>query len=106
MYQTGLTNKVPKESHLADCNPRKNIIQTVALGLDHDGVPFSENWEYASIVGMLLFLTNNSRPDIAYVVHQCYIFTHQPKSFHGSASKRIIRYLQEGEYKGLVISPR
>ena len=64
---------------------------TVTLGLDKDGQRFDEEWEYASIVGMLMYLANNTRPDIAFAVHQCARFTHCPKQSHAVAVKRILR---------------
>ena len=79
------------ESHIYYCNPRKTSIQTVALVLDRYGVPFSEKWEYVSIMGMLMFLYNDSRSEIAYAVHQCAIFNHCPKSSHGATANHIIR---------------
>ena len=40
LYQTGLTNRVLKLYHLAYCNPRKTLSQTLLLGLDCNGVHF------------------------------------------------------------------
>ena len=54
---------------------------------------------------MLLYLSSNSRPDIAFAVHQCARFTHSPKKSHGQAVKRIIRYLKATETKGLIMKP-
>ena len=105
LSQTDLTNKVNKESHLSDFNPSKTPSQTVALVLYRGGVTFSEYLEYASIMGMRVFLSNNYRPDIYNAVHQCARFTHFPKSSQGSSVKFIIRYFQVTKDKGLVISP-
>ena len=102
---TGFKNRVLKEYHLADCNPSKNPSQTVSLGFDRDGVPFSENWEYASITGMLILLAKNYRPDIAYALHQCARFTNLPKTSHGDAVKHTIRYLQGTKDKDIIIYP-
>jgi len=40
------------------------------LGIDPEGKPFDETWSYPSIFGMLLYLTSNTRPDIAFAVSQ------------------------------------
>ena len=53
---------------------------------------------------MLLYLVANSRPEIAYAVHQCARFTHNPKASHGAAVKRICRYLQRTKMKGLILN--
>ena len=78
------------------------MIQKVALGLHCGGVAFSGEWGYASIVVIIMFLANNSRPYSSYAVH---IFTHFPKSSHKASRKIIIYYLQVKKDKGLIISP-
>ena len=42
---------------------------------DMDGDPCSKSFAYASIVGMLLYLSGHSRPDISYSVSQVARFT-------------------------------
>jgi hypothetical protein len=90
---------------MQDCNATKTPASSTPLGSDVDGAPFNEKWEYASVVGMLMFLANNSRPDIAYATHQCARFTHAPKDSHALAVKKIIRYLQGTKDKGLIMTP-
>ena len=50
-------------------------------------------------------MASNSRPDIAFAVHQCARFTHCTRQSHEKAVKRIIRYLQGTKDTGLVIKP-
>ena len=64
--------------------------------------PFAEQWGYASVVGMLLYLSGNSRPDIAFSVNQATRFTHDPKDSHATAIKRIVKYLKATRDKGLI----
>jgi len=55
---------------------------------------------------MLLYLSNNSCPDIAFAVHQCARFSHAPKQTqHALAIKAIGRYLIRTRDKGLILSP-
>ena len=61
-----------------------------------------EAWNYRSIVGMLLYLSTNSRPDIAFSVSQVARFSHNPKQSHASAVKTIIRYLSGTKTKGII----
>ncbi len=65
-----------------------------------------EEWHYASVVGMLLYLSSNSRPDITFAVHQVARFTHCPKESHAKAVKRILRYLQQTKDCGLIFRPQ
>ena len=75
------------------------------LGTDKNGPEFAEQWSYSSVVGMLLYVAANSRSEIAYVVHQCARFTHNPKASHGAAVKQICLYLQGTKTKGLILKP-
>ena len=70
-----------------------------------DDDPCSESFVYASIVGMLLYLSGHSRPDISYSVSQVARFTFCPRRSHEAALKLIGRYLLETKNKGLVINP-
>jgi len=58
------------------------------------------------VVGMLLYLASNSRPDIAFAVHQCARFSHCPCSTHEIAVKKICRYLLKGRFdQGIIFTP-
>jgi hypothetical protein len=105
LTQTGLTEKVIKAACMEECNGKPTPANEEPLGKDVDGDPFTEEWKYSEVVGMLLYLANNSRPDIAYAVHQCARFTHDPKASHAEGVKRIIRYLQGTKDKGILLRP-
>jgi hypothetical protein len=105
LSQTGLINKVLKASGMEDSNSAPTPSGTDPLGSDKEGATFNETWEYATVVGMLMFLASNTRPDIAYAVHQCARFTHCPKQSHGTAVKRILRYLNGSKTKGMTLTP-
>ena len=70
-----------------------------------DGAPFAETWQYRTVIGMLMYLAANARPDIAFAVHQIARFSHAPRQSHAMAVKRILRYLKETHDKGLIMSP-
>ena len=60
---------------------------------------------YASVIGMMLYLVSNTRPDTSFDDHQCARFTHNTKVSHETAVKRIFRYLQGTKDNGLVFNP-
>jgi len=105
LTQTGLIEKVIKTLGMTDCNTAVTPSSTDPLGTDKSGEHYNESWEYPEIVGMFMFLTTNSRPDIAYSVNQCARFTHAPKTSHTKAIKRIIRYLKGTCDPGMQIKP-
>ena len=104
--QEGLINKILSDTNLLSCSPNHMPAAPVALGSDPDGKPFKESWHYSSIVGMLLFLANNSRPNIAFATHQCARFAHNTKQSHATAVKTIIRYLKGTSKQGLIFQPQ
>jgi hypothetical protein len=105
LTQTGLIEKIAGVTGLAQSNANKLPAPQVALGSDPDGEPIKERWNYASVVGMLLYLSTNTRPDIAYAVSQVARFTSNPKQSHASAVKTIVRYLVATKLFGTVIRP-
>ena len=105
LLQKGLIEKVLKTLKLEKVNPNRTPAANVPLGTDADGDPFDEEWSYPSVVGMLLYLSSNSRPDIQFAVHQCARFTHSPKASHARGIIKIARYLAGTKTRGLTFSP-
>ena len=65
----------------------------------------TESWNYRAIVGMLLYLSTNTRPDIAFAVSQVARFSANPKQSHATAVKTILRYLKKTGDKGTIVKP-
>ena len=105
LTQKGLTEKTLAAAGMTNCSPNKTPCTQLGLGTDPDGEPIQETWNYASIVGMLLYLTTNTRPDIAFAVSQVARFTAAPKQSHARAVKSILRYLRGTSDKGMIIRP-
>jgi hypothetical protein len=93
LTQTGLTKCIIEALGL--CSQYSTKISTPAeaspLPKDVNGAPASGNFNYAAVVGMLLYLCGHSRPDIAFAVHQCARYTFKPTRRHELALIRIGR---------------
>jgi hypothetical protein len=100
MSQKGLIDKIIQATGMADCNPNWIPAMKAPLHKDEEGPDMSEDWNYRSVVGMMLYLTINTRPDIAYAVSQVARFSHSPKQSHSAAVKTIVRYLVRTKDKG------
>ena len=105
LTQRGLIDMVLATAGMENCNPNFVPAMQVALGSDPEGAPFKETWLYSSVVGMLMYLATNSRPDIAFAVSQVARFNHSPKQSHGTAVKMILRYLAGTRDKGTIMKP-
>jgi hypothetical protein len=90
LTQTGLIEKVIKAGGMDTAHLVRTPASTTALGSDKDGDVFNEDWEYVTVVSMLMYLAANTRPDIAYAVHQAARYTHAPKASHAAAVKQIL----------------
>ena len=102
MTQKGLINKIIATAGMEECNPNKTPTQGGALAMDPEGEHMTDAWSYRSIVGMLLYLACNTRPDIVFAVSQVARFSHEPKKSHATAVKAIIRYLKGSNDQGTV----
>jgi histone deacetylase 1/2 len=105
LLQTGLIDKVLRTCKMQDCNVKDTPAMPTPLGTDSNGPRWDAEWDYSSVVGMLMYLCSNSRPDIQFAVHQCARFTHCPRKSHEKAIVRICRYLKGTRFKGLRLKP-
>ena len=105
MSQPGLIQKVIEAAGMSDCNPNCTPAAQVCLGSDVDRPPMKEKWSYPLLVGILLYLSTNTRPDIAYAVSQVARFGSNPKHSHPSTIKMIVRYLAGMADKGTIFTP-
>ena len=103
--QKGLIKKILTLAKMTDCHANFLPTATVPLGKHPDDAPFDEDWSYRSVVGMLLYLSTNTRPDITFAVNQVARFSHNPRKIHGTAVKTILRYLKGTCNRGTIISP-
>ena len=66
------------------------------LGTDTNENPAQYQYrrKYGSVIVILMYVTSNSRPDIAFAVHQCVRSTHKFKHSHEKEFWRVFKYLQ------------
>jgi hypothetical protein len=105
LSQTGLIDRVVDALGLSSSNPKETPAPIESLGQDLQGSDYSKEYNYASVVGMMGYLCNNSRPDIAFAVSQCARYTHKPTEQHSKYLKHIGRYLKLTRDKGLILNP-
>jgi hypothetical protein len=105
LSQTGLIEKIIKYTGMSNATSKSTPAAEQPLGSDKDGPLFDEEWSYPAAVGMLLYVSSNTRPDIQFAVHQVARFSHNPRKSHGQAVKRIVRYLLETRTRGMLFTP-
>jgi hypothetical protein len=103
MTQPFLTERIISYLNL-DINLTKGKNTPVGKPLlcrDLNGLPRKHLWKYRSAVGMLSYLTNSIRPEIAMAVHQVSRFSNNPMLSHEKAVMRIGKYLVDQPDKGI-----
>ena len=69
LKQTGLIQRILTAMGLKNCNSTRTPTQKAALPVGKGGKGFAEPYNYASVVGMLMYLTGNTRPGIIFAVY-------------------------------------
>jgi hypothetical protein len=97
MKQTGLIKQVIEALGLdAECAKGKYTpLESKQLVKDINGKLASGFFSYSCVMGMLLYLSGHTRPDITFAVNCCTQYMFCPKHSHELALKRIGRYLKQ-----------
>jgi hypothetical protein len=106
LTQPGLIDEILTTMNLENCNGCDTPATTSPIHADQDGPTFNESWQYDSVIGMMMYLANNTRPDIADAVDQAARFTHHPRQSHAVGVKKIARHLKQTKLEGMFISPQ
>ena len=75
--------------------------------LSREGTPLQSGGgsnPYAELVGSLLYLSNTTRPDLAYATGALALFMAQPCEQHMQAAKAVLRYLTGSQSVGITYS--
>jgi transposase InsO family protein len=91
-----------KKEGMDGANPISTPMQpSIKLEKNPDGAQGNRSNSYARLLGELQFLANATRPDIAYAVNCLSAYTANPSLAHGSALKKILRYLAGTKSHGI-----
>jgi hypothetical protein len=73
-------------------NPQVKLSRTITDS--NDEVKLAENTPYKSIIGQLIYISINTRPDISTAVSQVSKYSQNPNSEHWKAVLQILKYIQ------------
>lgn len=107
LTQPHLIDSILKDLRLTakDTKPKDMpAASTHILRRHSDSQPFDKSFNYKSVIGKLGYLEKGSRPEIAYITHQCARFTSDPKTEHGKAARWLGRYLHATKNKGTILN--
>ncbi len=89
MKKVGLIDRVIETLGLGSCisTPKWTPAEGTLLARDQDGEPPYDNFRYSSVVGMILYLSGHTQPDIAYAMNCCARYIFNPRHLHEIALK-------------------
>lgn len=68
----------------------------------NEGEPWQgESFEYASVLGGVLYVANLTRPDCAYAAHKLTRYIKNPGKSHYESLKRLVRYMYKTKHIGV-----
>jgi hypothetical protein len=75
------------------------------LTKDSEGEERKHEFDYRAAVGMIIYLTSSSRPELAFASHQSARFSRNPKRINEITVRNIGRYLHGTRYTGYFLNP-
>ena len=91
LNQTGLINNILEIVGMYDCNTRGSPTKVTPLRTNANGPHRKDQWNYAYVIGILMYLSSNSYPDIKFAIYKCAWFIDLPQASRKEAIKHICR---------------
>jgi Reverse transcriptase (RNA-dependent DNA polymerase) len=105
LSQTGLIERIIADLGLTNSPSHKSTPVMEVLSHFSSSPPFDDTYNYRSVLGKLMYLSANTRCELSFANHQCARFSINPRKPHGTALKRIGRYLLGTRDKGTIVRP-
>jgi Reverse transcriptase (RNA-dependent DNA polymerase) len=100
LTQTGLINRIIEATGVLHMPIKYTPASSIPLVKDDDGEQLDGTFNYSSVVGMLQYLQNHTRPDITYVVSQCVSFVNFPSVLTNWQSFKFVSIYAVHQKKG------
>ena len=98
--QKAFTNKIVEKLGIVS---NRTIPAVVGLKLEHfEKYEPEGDWPFREVVGSLMWLANQTRPDISNAVRAVARYAYAPKSVHWGAALSILKYLRTTSDLGII----
>ena len=94
LHQGGAIDRILSEYNMAQCKSVKVPITDDFSEQVEFSPPLAADVPFSRLVGMLLYLSSCTRPDLAYVVHVLTRVMSKPQEAHWELAKRVLKYLK------------
>ena len=106
MKHNGIIKRVIEAVGLDDGTLKGNFTPSQAKSLvkNENGEPASGMFSYSSVVDMLLYLSGNTNPDVAFAANSCARYMFSPKNSYELELKILECYLNQTKDIGMVLN--
>lgn len=105
LSQSYAINKLLESQRMTECKPIATPMEAnVNLEVCEKECERVDSMKYRSLVGSLLHLSLNTRPDICFAVNRLAKFNQDPHVEHWNAARRVLRYLKGSINKSLIFA--
>jgi hypothetical protein len=95
LNQSLYIKKILARFNMTECNPVYTPCETdLQLNKAKNKEEILNDVPYHELIGCLLYLSQGTRPDIAFIVNQLSRFNNEPTAQHWAVAKRVLRYLK------------
>ena len=102
MHKTKFANHILDKFDMSNCKPKKIPCPLgINKELGNDSQLLEDNTLYRGIIGSLMYLMTNTRPDLCYIISFLSQFLVSPTFAHLQLAKHVLRYIKHNVSKGL-----
>ena len=94
LSQEHYAKEIVERFDMAEAKPKPTPLEVGANYTREDGTALPESTPYSEVVGSLMYLACNTRPDLCHSMGVLTRFMAAPSTVHWEAAKRVLRYLR------------
>lgn len=95
MSQTEYLRQILEQFGMSDCSGKRTVCPSGAVLFESFGKPLADTGEYKTLVGILIYISIRTRPDLKFIVSRLCQFMSNPTEYHMSLAKHVLRYIKQ-----------
>lgn len=106
LHQTKYTDSMLKTFGMSECSPAATPMIPFSSQKEKNTKTkeIQQPYSYKQVIGAILYLSNNTRPDIAFAINYLARFQSDPQEIHWKLLKRVFQYLKGTQDMGLLLT--
>ena len=93
--QTEYLRQTLEQFGMSDCSGKRTVCPSGAELFEKIGTPLDDAGEYMTLVGILIYVSTRSRPDLKFIVSRLCQFMSCATDYHLELAKHVLRYVKQ-----------